>query len=192
MARATVRPFTAGKAAELAAVVAITDELLWLLGLWVAEGSPPPIGRRGLREPERRRRVARPGDEGPRTRSRRACRARSRFGRSLAGAVRPQHTARRPMEHLRIRRYRKRIPGWILSLPSAVEMVHRGLPRGRRCPLWCPLRAAGCTPVQHGLRGVEGRPHRSRWLGSASARASGGTRRCSSGGPAIAAVRTGA
>jgi nucleoside-diphosphate-sugar epimerase len=37
-AMARVRPFTAGRAAWLPAEVELTEELLWLLGLWVAEG----------------------------------------------------------------------------------------------------------------------------------------------------------
>ena len=38
-AEARVRPFTSGRAAWLPARVELTEELLWLLGLWVAEGS---------------------------------------------------------------------------------------------------------------------------------------------------------
>src|SRR5205823_73288 len=38
-ADAVVRRRHAGRAASLPATIRITDELLWLLGLWVAEGS---------------------------------------------------------------------------------------------------------------------------------------------------------
>jgi UDP-glucuronate decarboxylase len=112
------RPRTAGRAAELPAVVHISDELLWLLGLYVAEGC----------------RYLRPGKSAFVSIS---CddevldRAEKVFERDLGLHVvrAPGSTARAPglfvhsvlllelLDHLGFVDGEKRIPGWILGLP---------------------------------------------------------------------------
>jgi UDP-glucuronate decarboxylase len=114
---ATVRPRVAGRAASLPARIKVTDDLLWLLGLWVAEGCAHEkngdafitiSGDSALleRATEIIRRdlglhvLAAPGS---------SARAASIFVHSTL--------LLRVMDYLGFERNTKRIPGWVLGLP---------------------------------------------------------------------------
>ena len=136
-AMARVRPYTAGRAAWLPAEIELTEELLWLLGLWVAEGCSHESSHDAFLSISGVTSVL----------LRKAAKV---FERDLGlHVVRQAGSAARAAsifvhsrllldlwEHLGFGGNRKRIPGWILGLPAgAAEVVRRGLPRGRRCAL---------------------------------------------------------
>jgi UDP-glucuronate decarboxylase len=114
---ARVRGRHAGKSVSLPATVAITDSLLWLFGLWVAEGSWYEGPKGGFLTISCEEPVL--------------ARAKEIIERELGLHVvaAPASTARaasifihsklllRLMEHLGFERRRKRIPGWVLGLP---------------------------------------------------------------------------
>jgi UDP-glucuronate decarboxylase len=116
-AGARVRQKHAGRSVSLPATVEVTDSLLWLLGLWVAEGS--------WHESEKDSFITISCEE-PVLR-----RAQEIFERELGLHVvfAPASAARAPsifihsklllrlMDHLGFENNRKRIPGWVLGLP---------------------------------------------------------------------------
>jgi UDP-glucuronate decarboxylase len=115
---ARVRAFTRGRSVSLPERIEITDDLLWLLGLWVAEGTAH----------EREGRSAFLSLSGaPELLERAAEIIRREFGLHVVSAA--GGTARaaalfvhsrlllRLMDYLGFDRNRKRIPGWILGLP---------------------------------------------------------------------------
>jgi nucleoside-diphosphate-sugar epimerase len=117
--RATVRQAVAGRACELPALVPVSEELLWLLGLWVAEGH--------LHRSEHDAYVSLSGDVDLLDRAAKV------LQRDLGvGCTRQAGSpARSPAlfahgrllvslwEHLGFAGNRKRIPGWILQLPQS-------------------------------------------------------------------------
>jgi hypothetical protein len=116
-ADATVRQRGTGRRASLPANISLTDEFLWLLGLWVAEGSLYEQGGNAF--------LTISGDE--RLLSRAATIIRLQLGLHVVDAPRsPDRSAAifvhsklliRLMEYLGFGGNRKRIPGWILGLP---------------------------------------------------------------------------
>jgi nucleoside-diphosphate-sugar epimerase/intein/homing endonuclease len=113
-----LRPYTAGRAAWLPAEIELTEELLWLLGLWVAEGcshesshdafvsisgSDDVLLRKAVKVFERDLGLHVVWQEGS------AARSASIFVHS--------RLLLNLWEHLGFRGNRKRIPGWILGLP---------------------------------------------------------------------------
>ena len=116
-ADATVRLRGTGRRASLSANVSLTDEFLWLLGLWVAEGSLYEQGGDAF--------VTISGDE--RLLSRAATIIRRQLGLHVVHAPRSSDRSAsifvhsklliRLMEYLGFDGSRKRIPGWILGLP---------------------------------------------------------------------------
>ncbi len=116
-ADATVRLYTAGKAASLPAEVRLTDDVLWLLGLWVAEGCTHEKGKNAL--------LTISGEVDLLRRAETVLA--QEFGlRAIWGAASENRSASlfvhsklllRLMDHLGFGGNRKRIPGWILGLP---------------------------------------------------------------------------
>ena len=116
---ARVRIRGTGRRADLPATIPLTDELLWLLGLWVAEGS--------AYESDKSACLTISGDE--RLLERAATIVREQLGLHVVHA--PRTATRAPaifihsklllrlMEYLGFDGNRKRIPGWILGLPRA-------------------------------------------------------------------------
>ncbi len=116
---ARVRQRVAGRSVTLPAKIEITDELLWLFGLWVAEGSSHASKKDAFITISCEETVLR--------------RAREIFERQLGLHVvsSPASESRqaqifvhsklllRLMEHLGWEGRRKRIPGWVLGLPLA-------------------------------------------------------------------------
>jgi hypothetical protein len=112
-----VRQRGTGRRASLPANISLTDEFLWLLGLWVAEGS--------LYEQDGNAFLTISGDE--HLLSRAASIVRRQLGLHVVHAPRsPDRSAAifvhsklliRLMDHLGFSGNRKRIPGWILGLP---------------------------------------------------------------------------
>jgi UDP-glucuronate decarboxylase len=114
---AAVRQYHSGRSAPMPAEIQITDELLWLLGLWVAEGCTHESGKNGL--------LTISGD--------------GELIERAAAVIRREldlHVVRQPgsdkrsaclfvhsklllrlMDYLGFDQNRKRIPGWILGLP---------------------------------------------------------------------------
>ena len=116
-AMARCRPYTAGRAAFLPAKIELTEELLWLLGLWVAEGCSHESPHDGTC---------------PSVATRRCCARRPRCSSRDLGlhVVAQAGSAARAgsifvhsrllldlWRHLGFGDNRKRIPGWILGLP---------------------------------------------------------------------------
>jgi UDP-glucuronate decarboxylase len=114
---ARVRPLRAGRSPSLPARVRITDDLLWLLGLWVAEGCSFEGPKGGF--------LSISGEESLLGRAEEI--VRRELGLHVVRA--PRGPARVPviavnsklllrlMEYLGFGDNRKRIPGWILGLP---------------------------------------------------------------------------
>src|SRR3954453_17041385 len=114
---AHVRLRTAGRSVPMPAKIEVTDDLLWLLGLWVAEGS--------WHESEKGAYLTLSGDEGLLERA--AAIVERELGLHVVRA--PASAARaasifihsklllRLMDMLGFDDNRKRIPGWILGLP---------------------------------------------------------------------------
>ncbi len=113
----TLRPWTAGRAAELTRTVSVTDELLWLLGLYVAEGcwqdTPHDSFITISGEPELLDRAAKVIE---RELDLHVVRSPGSAARSASLFVHSQLLLRL-LEHLGFGAGRKRIPGWILGLP---------------------------------------------------------------------------
>jgi nucleoside-diphosphate-sugar epimerase/intein/homing endonuclease len=114
---ARVRRLHAGHGASLPARIEITDELLWLLGLWVAEGCIHESGKNAFitiscEEPVLRRAQA----IIERELGLHVVWAAANEGRAASIYVHSKLLLRL-MDHLGFAPNRKRIPGWILGLP---------------------------------------------------------------------------
>jgi UDP-glucuronate decarboxylase len=116
-AGARVRQLHAGKSVSLPATIELTDSLLWLLGLWVAEGSWHESAKGGFLNIScedavlARAKEIIEGDLGLHVVSAPASAARS------ASIFIHSKLLLRLMEHLGFEHGQKRIPGWVLSLP---------------------------------------------------------------------------
>jgi UDP-glucuronate decarboxylase len=116
---ARVRAYTAGRSVPLPATVCITDDLLWLLGLWVAEGS--------WHESPGNSFLTISGDEALLDRATAIIQRdlglhviRARGGPARAASIFVHsRLLLRLMEYLGFGTNRKCIPGWILGLPLA-------------------------------------------------------------------------
>ena len=86
---AKVRMRIAGRSVAMPAHIEITDDVLWLLGLWVAEGSSHERADNAFLTPQLRRRDARPRGDDHRAGVRIARRARSGVRRACSVTVRP-------------------------------------------------------------------------------------------------------
>ncbi len=109
------------------------------------------------------------------------------------GALRPLEAAAAAAGLPRLRRQpqaHSRLDPRAAAEPA--EVVHRGLPRGRRRALGAEARGGRAPRVLHRLRRAQGRPRSSRSRASASSRPSARTSRRSSTGPATGATRSGA
>jgi hypothetical protein len=116
---ARVRPSAAGKGVSLPARIAITDDLLWLLGLWVAAGSwHESPGTAGITLSCDEQRLDRASAIVERVLGLHVVRDSASDGRAAAIHV---HSKLLPavMEHLGFSAARRSIPGWILGLPLA-------------------------------------------------------------------------
>jgi nucleoside-diphosphate-sugar epimerase/intein/homing endonuclease len=115
---ATVRPCTAGRTAKLPTRIAVSDELLWLLGLYVAEGCwaeyPPKCAAITLSAEvellDRAEKVI------ERELGLHVVRAEPSAARSASLTVHSVHLLR-VLAHLGFSKDTKNIPGWILGLP---------------------------------------------------------------------------
>jgi nucleoside-diphosphate-sugar epimerase len=115
--RAQVRQYHTGRSVPMPAEIPITDDLLWLLGLWVAEGCTHESGKNAL--------LTISGDETLIARAEAIIRR--EFGLHVVkGQPSDARSAclfvhskllLRLMEYLGFDQNRKRIPGWILGLP---------------------------------------------------------------------------
>jgi nucleoside-diphosphate-sugar epimerase/intein/homing endonuclease len=143
---ALVRRRLAGSSSALPATIEISDEFLWLLGLWVAEGSSHQSARNAFLTISCDETVLR--------------RAASVVERTLGlhvvwSPASPERAAAifihsglllRVMEHLGFANNRKRIPGWILGLPlSRLKWFIEGYREG--------------DGVHSGIKLAEGRKH---------------------------------
>jgi UDP-glucuronate decarboxylase len=116
---ATVRLNAAGRTTSVPAEIPITDDVLWLLGLWVAEGCTHENGKNAL--------LTISADDGLLRRAAEilerelGLRARWRPASDRRSASLLVHSKLllRLMDYLGFDRNRKRIPGWILGLPLA-------------------------------------------------------------------------
>ncbi|MGH3102669.1 MAG: NAD-dependent epimerase/dehydratase family protein [Gaiellaceae bacterium] len=116
---ARVRAVTAGSSVSLPATVRVTDELLWLLGLWVAEGSwHESKGNAFLTLSGDESLLARASTIFERELGLHVVQSAGRHARSAAIFVHSRLLLRL-MEYLGFGGNRKRIPGWILGLPLA-------------------------------------------------------------------------
>ena len=116
---ARARVATAGRSVSLPAEVEITDDLLWLLGLWVAEGCVSESAHNAV--------FSLSGE--PELLARAAAIIRRELGLHVVSASpSPARAASlfvhsrlllRLMDYLGFDRNRKRIPGWVLGLPLA-------------------------------------------------------------------------
>ena len=158
---ALVRIRHAGRTVPMPARVRITDDVLWLLGLWVAEGCAHERGKSAF--------VTISGDDALLDRAEAI--VRRELGLHVVRA--PASPARaaslfvhsklllRLLDYLGFDGNRKRIPGWILGLPlEPAEVVHRGLPRGRRRALGQEVRRGRPARVLDRARRAQGRPDR--------------------------------
>jgi UDP-glucuronate decarboxylase len=103
--------------ASLPARITVTDELLWFLGLWVAEGSwHESPGNSFITLSCDEDRVARAADIVERTLGLHVVRAAGSDARSAAMFVHSKLLLR-VMEHLGFSGARKNVPGWILGMP---------------------------------------------------------------------------
>jgi len=114
---ATARLHTGGRSPSLPAEIEITDDLLWLLGLWVAEGCTHEKGKNAL--------LTISGEQALLQRAAQIL-ARDLGLRASWGPASDKRAASlfvhsklllRLMDHLGFDGNRKRIPGWILGLP---------------------------------------------------------------------------
>jgi nucleoside-diphosphate-sugar epimerase len=118
-ANARVRLRTAGRSASLPVTVELTDELLWLLGLWVAEGSwHESDGDAFLTISCHEALLERAAEVFERELGLHVTRAAASGGRSPAIFVHSRLLLGL-MEYLGFARSRRNIPGWILGLPLA-------------------------------------------------------------------------
>jgi nucleoside-diphosphate-sugar epimerase/intein/homing endonuclease len=114
---AAVRVSTAGRSSSLPAEIPVTDDILWLLGFWVAEGCTSESPRNAVftlsGAPELLERAAHiiRGELGLHVVSSPASPARA------AGLFVHSRLLLRLMDYLGFGGNRKRIPGWILGLP---------------------------------------------------------------------------
>jgi UDP-glucuronate decarboxylase len=118
-AGATVRLNAPGRTAPLPAEIPITDNVLWLLGLWVAEGCIHEKGKNPFLTLSTDEALLRRAEEI----LRRDLGLRASWGlasdrRSPSLSIRSKLFLRL-IDHLGFDRDRKRIPGWILGLPLA-------------------------------------------------------------------------
>ena len=128
---ARVRARAAGRTVSLPATVEISDALLWLLGLWVAEGSWHLSDRDAF--------ITLSGDQGllaaaaaiiERELGLHVVRAGASAARSASIVVHGRLFLRL-LEHLGFEQGRKRIPGWILGLPlSRLKLFLEGYREG--------------------------------------------------------------
>jgi nucleoside-diphosphate-sugar epimerase len=115
---AVVRPRTAGRTAHLPAHITVTDELLWLLGLYVAEGCyqdrPGDCFITLSADTELMERAAKVVD---RELGLHVVRSRAIEGQRAAAIFVHSKLFLRVMDAIGFDHGRKRIPGWILGLP---------------------------------------------------------------------------
>jgi UDP-glucuronate decarboxylase len=116
-ADARVRQVHAGRSVTLPATIELTDSLLWLLGLWVAEGSWHESKKGGFLTISCEDAVlARAKEVIERELGLHVVSAPASAARSASIFIHSKLLLRL-MEHLGFENGRKRIPGWVLSLP---------------------------------------------------------------------------
>jgi hypothetical protein len=140
---AAVRISHAGRATSLPARIRITDDVLWLLGLWVAEGCAHEKGGNAF--------ITISGDDAILDRAEAVVRAAVGLHvvRAPASAARSaamfvhSKLLLRLLDHLGFDGNRKRIPGWILGLPlSRLKWFLEGYREGDGVRSGAKLRAA--------------------------------------------------